>query len=292
MATATATETLKVLPELAKYLPVKPAVKKKELENDLQVSGCLQPISIWKRDDDKIILDGHNRYEFCKKHDIPFKTITVSGMASLDHAKQWMINNLWGQQYTRTMTEAELLRLTDEYEKLETKIAATKKKAGVKSSTPAANGKRAQTAAQVAAAKVTKATGKKVTATKLEIRKKLKSKAPEIFELCDGSQISFAKGNDLYTVKTKHPAIYKEYEAGKHSVDDAIRLAKKASKPAAKKPAAKKPATKTDPVAECNDALGVAIDLFEQLSQVQKAEVATHYGDAINELYEHSMGME
>ena len=43
-----------------------------ELEESLFDSGCHEPIHVWN----SIILDGHKRYEFCKKWDIPFKIQT------------------------------------------------------------------------------------------------------------------------------------------------------------------------------------------------------------------------
>ena len=39
-----------------------------QLEANLLLDGCREPITTWNG----IIVDGHNRYEICKKHNIPF----------------------------------------------------------------------------------------------------------------------------------------------------------------------------------------------------------------------------
>lgn len=41
-----------------------------QLEENLIQDGCLNPIIVWNG----IIVDGHNRYFICSKHNIPFTT--------------------------------------------------------------------------------------------------------------------------------------------------------------------------------------------------------------------------
>ena len=52
-------------------LPVLDELTYALLEENIQKNGCVHPIVLWKN----IIIDGHNRYEICTKHGIPFETV-------------------------------------------------------------------------------------------------------------------------------------------------------------------------------------------------------------------------
>ena len=57
------------------------------LEESLIQNGCLYPIVLWNN----IIIDGHNRYEICTKHDIPFNTVSKD-FDSRDDVLIWIIS--------------------------------------------------------------------------------------------------------------------------------------------------------------------------------------------------------
>jgi len=57
------------------------------LEESLIQNGCLYPIVLWN----DIIIDGHNRYEICTKHDIPFETVSKD-FDSRDDVLIWIIS--------------------------------------------------------------------------------------------------------------------------------------------------------------------------------------------------------
>ena len=40
-----------------------------QLEQNLISDGCRDPLTTWHG----VIIDGHNRYELCRKHQIPFQ---------------------------------------------------------------------------------------------------------------------------------------------------------------------------------------------------------------------------
>ncbi|MHC1576879.1 MAG: ParB N-terminal domain-containing protein [Methanosarcinaceae archaeon] len=63
------------------------------LEGSLLADGCREPLVMWN----DILIDGHNRYEICTKHDIPFKTVNKD-FASRDDVKNWIINNQLGRR--------------------------------------------------------------------------------------------------------------------------------------------------------------------------------------------------
>jgi ParB-like chromosome segregation protein Spo0J len=77
--------------EFAALCPPLAAEERRMLEADIDANGCLVPLVIWERDG-RTILDGHNRYEICKKRNVPFKT-TLLALKDFDAAKNWIIDN-------------------------------------------------------------------------------------------------------------------------------------------------------------------------------------------------------
>ena len=51
---------------------IRPLLRKEylQLEQNLLADGCRDPIVVWH----DVIVDGHNRYEICMRHGIPFDT--------------------------------------------------------------------------------------------------------------------------------------------------------------------------------------------------------------------------
>jgi len=75
---------LNTLPELKNLLP---PLSKKEydgLEKDILKNGCLSAVVAWN----DTIVDGHNRYEICQKHGLPFEVRQME-FASIDDARYW-----------------------------------------------------------------------------------------------------------------------------------------------------------------------------------------------------------
>ena len=58
------------------------------LERNILAYGCLDTIKIWN----DIIIDGHNRYDICQKHNISYGTKSIEFQSRKD-AKIWIINN-------------------------------------------------------------------------------------------------------------------------------------------------------------------------------------------------------
>ncbi|MCL2813300.1 MAG: hypothetical protein FWD23_01740, partial [Oscillospiraceae bacterium] len=57
------------------------------LEESLLANGCLHPLVLWNG----VLIDGHNRYEICTKHEIPYNTIDKE-FGSRDEALIWIIS--------------------------------------------------------------------------------------------------------------------------------------------------------------------------------------------------------
>lgn len=82
------------------YLMVDPEFKKltfpltadeyARLEKSILEEGCRDPLVIWKWN--SVILDGHNRYEICTKHNIPFDIVEME-FKSRGDIIAWIIGN-------------------------------------------------------------------------------------------------------------------------------------------------------------------------------------------------------
>ena len=86
--------------EFAALLPALDAQTYALLEESLLSNGCLYPLVLWN----DILIDGHNRYEICTKHEIPFGTIDKE-FASRDEALVWIIST---QVARRNLTPIQL----------------------------------------------------------------------------------------------------------------------------------------------------------------------------------------
>ncbi len=73
-----------------------PPMQQKEyiqLEMNLLKDGCRDPVVIWNN----TIVDGHNRYQICHKHKIPFRIVDIE-FESREEAKIWICANQLGRR--------------------------------------------------------------------------------------------------------------------------------------------------------------------------------------------------
>jgi hypothetical protein len=75
----------------------------KGLEATIIRDGCLDPLKVWDKDGELLLLDGHHRYDICKKHKIEYQTSTIE-IASREEAINWIIDN---QLSRRNVNEAQ-----------------------------------------------------------------------------------------------------------------------------------------------------------------------------------------
>jgi len=92
----------KIEPEFENYLP-HPSKENDELFEKQLIAdgGARDPLIVWAGED--ILIDGHRRYKFCLKNNLPYKT-EKKDFDSEDAAKLWMILN---QASRRNWTEEE-----------------------------------------------------------------------------------------------------------------------------------------------------------------------------------------
>jgi len=94
---------LKIKAEFHNLIPPISPEEYQLLEESILEEGCRDAIIIW----DDSIIDGHNRFEICQKHDIHFGTIDKS-FENEDEAKVWIIRN---QLARRNLPAHERIRL-------------------------------------------------------------------------------------------------------------------------------------------------------------------------------------
>ncbi|WP_034293932.1 hypothetical protein [Herbaspirillum sp. RV1423] len=80
--------------ELLQYIDPLTANEYAALERSLLAEGCRDALVLWG----DVLVDGHNRYEICRKHDIPFKTVQNTGFTSIEDVMLWMIDNQLGRR--------------------------------------------------------------------------------------------------------------------------------------------------------------------------------------------------
>lgn len=63
------------------------------LKESLIIEGCRDALILW----DDIIVDGHNRYQICTEHNIPFNTTQID-LKDKDEIKGWIIKNQFARR--------------------------------------------------------------------------------------------------------------------------------------------------------------------------------------------------
>ena len=84
-----------------------------QLEENLIADGCRDPIITWKG----YIIDGHNRYEICKKHNIDFSVLEME-FDSEEDAIVWICANQLGRRNISDETRKFLIGMQYESEKV------------------------------------------------------------------------------------------------------------------------------------------------------------------------------
>ena len=80
--------------ELKAYIDPLTPDEYESLERSLLTEGCLDALVLWG----DTLVDGHNRYGICRKHDIPFQTVQNERFRSIDDVHLWMIEQHLGRR--------------------------------------------------------------------------------------------------------------------------------------------------------------------------------------------------
>lgn len=108
--------------ELQDVMPELSDDEYRELEASLLKDGFKgSPIIVWG----DVIIDGHNRYEICKKHDIPYE-IKALDFDNKEEVIQWMVRAQLGR---RNLSPLQRIKLVETYRPIYEKQAALNKSA-------------------------------------------------------------------------------------------------------------------------------------------------------------------
>lgn len=80
--------------ELKAYIDPLTAEEHEALERSLLAEGCRDALVLWGN----ILVDGHNRYGICVKHNIPFRTVQHPHFKSMEDVHLWMIEQHLGRR--------------------------------------------------------------------------------------------------------------------------------------------------------------------------------------------------
>jgi len=65
------------------------AIEHEALERSLLAEGCRDALVLWR----DVLIDGHNRYEICRRNNIPFRTVHNNSFETIEDVMLWMIDN-------------------------------------------------------------------------------------------------------------------------------------------------------------------------------------------------------
>ena len=85
---------IKINDELRGYIEPLTENEYQSLERSLLAEGCRDALVLWG----EVLVDGHNRYQICQQHGIPFKVIENTAFRNEDDVKLWMIENNLGRR--------------------------------------------------------------------------------------------------------------------------------------------------------------------------------------------------
>lgn len=99
--------------EFASLIPSQSDDENSALEQSLLSEGCRDALVVWKGHD--ILLDGHNRYAICQRHNLPFK-ILEREFETREDVIIWICQNQLARRNITTYTRGKLaLRMKDVY---------------------------------------------------------------------------------------------------------------------------------------------------------------------------------
>ncbi len=114
---------IEIDPEFKSLIPPLREEEYKQLEENIKKEGVHESIKVWNN----ILIDGHNRYEICKKYNISFVTVEKTDLKTRDDVKEWIIRNQLGR---RNLNPSDYLALMYKLSEIKNKniIEESKKK--------------------------------------------------------------------------------------------------------------------------------------------------------------------
>lgn len=183
-----------------------------QLEKNILQDGCRDPLVVWG----DVLVDGHNRYAICTKHNLPFKTTTIE-FESDAHARVWMRSNQKGR---RNLTPAWVIELELGNKEDLAKIGAAKRVEAKIGNDNASKTKLSQSDNDVkdfpkpelpkhdTRKEIAKAAN--VSTGQVGMAEQLKKKAPELWEKAKAGEVS---------ISTAYKEVKKEEKKAEHKAN-------------------------------------------------------------------------
>ena len=99
---------MQINPKFKNLIPPLTPEEYKQLEENLLHDGVREPLVTWN----DTLIDGHNRFEICSKHNIPYEVVDVI-FENEDKAVEWIIRNQFGRRNLTLMQRSELALLLE-----------------------------------------------------------------------------------------------------------------------------------------------------------------------------------
>jgi hypothetical protein len=80
--------------ELKAYIDPMTPEEYEALERSILAEGCRDALVVWGN----ILVDGHNRYSICRKHELPYQITQNTQFRSMDDVHLWMIDQHLGRR--------------------------------------------------------------------------------------------------------------------------------------------------------------------------------------------------
>jgi hypothetical protein len=176
---------IKIDPEFQKLIPPLSLEEREQLEKNILCDGCRDPLVLWNG----ILLDGHNRLEICKAHDIPFKIVDApEEIKERTDARIWIRNNQAGR---RNLTPAWKIEL-----ELGNKEDLLKKNEEIKAQTIPKKGQqgfqRVVSQNDNTRTRTTIAKSAGVSTGQVGMAEQVRKKAPELWEQAKAGEVSIS----------------------------------------------------------------------------------------------------
>jgi hypothetical protein len=177
--------------------------------------GCREPLSVWKTEDDqRILLDGHNRYKICIEHKLDFQFINIK-MESREQAKLWILEHQVGRRNLTDDQRAVIWNdIREQRSKVTSEVAAAKARAAKGAPVQPDSANSTETAAKPAPPKIDTrkavAEESKIPESKLRKVQQIKKTNPELYEKIRTGKVTLREAPKPKVAKKDLRARYSE----------------------------------------------------------------------------------
>ncbi len=88
---------LTILEDFKFLIPPLTADELHKLETSIIAEGCRDPLMVWDKGEEWILIDGHNRYQICSTHNIDYNILQIE-FEDAESAANWIVNNQLGKR--------------------------------------------------------------------------------------------------------------------------------------------------------------------------------------------------